>query len=81
MNTEAIKAAIIHQILEVAPDIEEYEIVVDKNIQRSLEIDSFDFLRILTALNEQIGVEVPEADYSQVDTVEHMIEYFSRRLK
>ena len=31
--------------------------------------------------NEQLAVEVPEADYSKVDTVEHMIEYFSRALE
>lgn len=80
MTKEEIKAAIISQILEVAPDIEEGDIVFDKNIQRSLEIDSFDFLTILTALNEQLDVEVPEADYSKVDTVEHMTDYFALRL-
>ena len=60
--------------------MEESEIEPNANLQRSLEIDSFDFLKILTALNEEIGVEVPEADYSKVDTVENMAEYFSRRL-
>lgn len=79
MNKNQIKAAIIKQILNIAPDVEEEEIVGDKNIQRSLEIDSFDFLKILTALNEELGVEVPEADYAKVDTLEHMIDYFAER--
>jgi len=81
MTNEAIKRAIIDQILEIAPDIEEGDIIPDKNIQRSLEIDSFDFLKILTALNEVFGVEVPESDYAKVDTLEHMSEYFSERIK
>lgn len=81
MTQEQIKAAIIEQILIIAPDIEEADIIPDKNIQRSLEIDSFDFLKILTALNEVIGVEVPESDYAKVDTLEHMSKYFSEKAK
>lgn len=81
MTQEQIKAAIIEQILIIAPDIEEADIIPDKNIQRSLEIDSFDFLKILTALNEVIGVEVPESDYVKVDTLEHMSKYFSEKAK
>jgi len=80
MTKEEIKAAIIEQILEIAPDIDEADILPDKNIQRSLEIDSFDFLKILTALYEVLGVEVPEADYAKVDTLEHMTEYFEERI-
>lgn len=79
MTKEEIKTAIIKQILEIAPDVDEDQIISDKNIQRSLEIDSFDFLKILTALNDVLGVEVPESDYAKVDTLEHMSEYFAQR--
>ncbi|QOY54514.1 acyl carrier protein [Candidatus Sulfurimonas marisnigri] len=80
MTKEELKRAIIEQILEIAPDVDESEIDPDANIQRSLEIDSFDFLKILTSLNEKVGIEVPEADYAKVDTVKHMAEYFSKHL-
>ena len=80
MTTEEIKQAIIEQILAVAPDIEKEEIEPNANLQRSLEIDSFDFLKVLTALNEALGVDVPETDYAQVDTLEHMADYFKARL-
>ena len=80
MTKEEIKRAIIEQILAVAPDVEEEDIEPDANLQRSLEIDSFDFLKVLTGLNREMGVEVPEADYGKVDTLEHMAEYFAQRL-
>lgn len=80
MTKDEIKSAIIKQILEIAPDIEKDEIEPNANIQRSLEIDSFDFLKILTALNEELGVEVPESEYAKVDTLEHMAEYFLERI-
>lgn len=80
MNKDEIKSVIKKEILEVAPDVEEDEIEDNENIQRSLEIDSFDFLKILTYLNEELGVEVPEADYAKVDTLEKMTEYLLERV-
>ena len=80
MTKDEIKHMIIEQILEIAPDIAEDEIKPNENIQRSLEIDSFDFLKILTALNQKTGIEVPEADYAKVDTLGKMTDYFFERL-
>jgi len=80
MTQEEIKRAIIDEILRVAPDVEEGEIEEDANLQRSLEIDSFDSLQVLTALSEKLGVEVPEADYGKVDTLSNMVAYFAARL-
>lgn len=76
MTKEELQSEIIKAILEIAPDVEADEIEVGENIQRSLEIDSFDFLKILTAMHEKTGVEVPEADYAKVGSVEEMANYF-----
>lgn len=75
MTKDAIKSTVIKAILEIAPDIEEDEIELNENIQRSLEIDSFDFLKILTQIDRETGVSVPEVDYAKVDTIENMAEY------
>ena len=80
MTKEEIKKKIIEQIYEIAPEHEGETIPENENIQRSLEIDSFDFLNLLTALNDELGVEVPESDYGEVDTVEHMADYIARHL-
>lgn len=81
MTKEQITSIIIEEILEIAPEIDSADIVRDQPIQKSLEIDSFDFLKILTALNDRLGVEVPESDYAKVDTIEHMSEYFLVRME
>jgi len=81
MTKEEISRAIKDAIMEIAPEVEEEEILPDANIQRSLEIDSFDFLKILTALNETLGIEVPEADYGKVTTLFQMTDYFDEKLR
>lgn len=79
MTKDQIRRTIIEQILLIAPEIEEEEIEPDENLQRSLEIDSFDFLKVLTGMYEQLGVQVPEADYAKVSTLEDMTDYFAQR--
>ena len=81
MTKEEISRAIKDAIMEVAPEIGEDEILPDANIQRSLEIDSFDFLKVLTSLNEKLGVDVPEADYGKVSTLSQMTDYFDGRMR
>jgi acyl carrier protein len=80
MTKEEIKRIIIDQLLEIAPELEEKQIKANDNLQNSLEIDSFDFLKVLVLMYEKVGVEVPESDYEKVDTLNHMVEYFSERL-
>jgi acyl carrier protein len=80
MTKEEIREAIRETIFDIAPEHEGEEIPENENIQRTLEIDSFDFLNLLTEMNEKLGVEVPESDYAKVDTVEHMADYFAERL-
>ncbi len=80
MTKDEIKKTIIDEIYEVAPEHEGEEIPEKDNLQESLEIDSYDFLNLLTALAEKLGVEVPEDDYGKVDTLEHMVDYFAEHM-
>ncbi|WP_300369164.1 phosphopantetheine-binding protein [Hydrogenimonas sp.] len=80
MTKEAIKETIVEAIYEIAPEHEGETIPEKENLQEALEIDSYDFLNILTDLAEKLGVEVPEADYGKVDTLEHMVDYFAARM-
>jgi len=81
MTKEEIRKTIVETIYEVAPEHEGEEIPERENLQESLEIDSYDFLNLLTALAEKLGVEVPEEDYGKVATLEQMVDYFAERMK
>jgi len=64
----------------VAPDTDPAALAPEAGLRASLEIDSFDFLNVLVGLHRVLGVEVPEADYGQVDTLGGMVRYFRARL-
>ena len=62
-------------IAHVAPDVDPAVIRPDEDIRRSLGIDSFDHLRILTAIGERYGLEIPESDHAGLRTVTGMTTY------
>jgi acyl carrier protein len=66
-------------ILEVAPEAELDGLDPDAELRDELDLDSMDFLNILVAIARRTGVEVPEQDYAQLDTLNHMTEYLDRR--
>lgn len=80
MTKQEIKAIIIEEILNIAPDAEEADIPTDAKLQSAIEFDSYDFLTLLTALFERLKVEVPEKDYGMVGTLNEMVEYFAVRM-
>ena len=80
MTKSEIKAIIIEEILNIAPETDEADIPTDARLQTAIEFDSYDFLTLLTALFDRLKVEVPEKDYGMVGTLNEMVEYFAGRM-
>lgn len=60
MSPENIKNIIFQLLKKIAPDTEPSELKPDENIRETLNIDSFDSLQFIVALNEKLGIEIPE---------------------
>lgn len=78
MNTRQI---ILDAIVKIAPDVDPTVLPDDVDFREEAELDSMDFLGVLTAVQEATGVSVPETDYSQIITIERFAEYLSARLQ
>ncbi|MBI3055818.1 MAG: acyl carrier protein, partial [Betaproteobacteria bacterium] len=44
-----------------------------------VDIDSFDFLNAIIRLHENLGVEIPEADYGQLATLDGTVDYLAKK--
>ena len=73
--TDAVFAA----LRRVAPDCDPTTLQPTENIREALEIDSYDFLQLLIAVNKKLGVDVPEADYGKLQTLADLTEYLRLR--
>lgn len=67
----------LEELTRVAPDIDPAEVSDEDHLQDDLELDSMDILNLVTALHRRLGIDIPEADYSQIATVASAIRYLS----
>jgi len=76
----AIRDAILKGLKKIAPEATPQDVAPDENLREALDIDSFDFLDFLIGLNEVLGVEIPEADYGKLTTLNSLVSYLSQRV-
>ena len=76
---DRIRTAVAECVGGIAPEADLAHIDSKASLREQLDIDSFDFLNLLIALQQRLGIEVPEADYRQVDSLDGLLEYLARR--
>lgn len=81
MTDEQLKEIIFRELRQIAPEADPTTLKPDENIRQSLDIDSYDFLQFLIAIDEAIGVEIPEADYENVFTLGGLMRYLAVRVR
>ncbi len=80
MNHHEIRAGVIAALLEIAPEIEAGQLVARQPLRDQVDLDSMDWLNLLIGINQRLGVEIPEADYRKLPTLDALIGYLAARL-
>lgn len=80
MKQDELTRTILKLLARIAPEVDPESIDRDEPLQRALDIDSFDFLNLLTAVRDELGVTVDEADYDKVGTVTGMVGFLLPRI-
>jgi acyl carrier protein len=81
MSPEEIRVKILPLLHRVAPEADLARLDPTENLREALDIDSFDFLKVVIALHDAFGVTVPESDYSRITTLKGMTEYVAGAAK
>ena len=79
MNEEEIKEIVFQLLKKIAPDTEPSALQPGENIRETLNIDSFDSLQFIVALNERTGIEIPEEDYGKITTLQALTAYIKNK--
>ncbi len=73
--------SVVRSILgDIAPEVDLAHVRRDADLRDELDIDSMDFLRFVVGVHERLGVDVPEADYPRIRTLEDCVAYLDRRM-
>ena len=78
MSHDEIRETVLRVLGRIVPEADPAAIEPDVSFRDQLDIDSMDFLNFAIALHQELGVEIPEADYGKLDTLDHCVEYLAR---
>ena len=77
MTDDEIREIVLRALGEIAPEADPTTLEPDVSFRDQLDIDSMDFLNFAIALHEEFGVEIPEADYPKLATLDGCVEYLA----
>ena len=79
MNHESALAIVRAALHEIAPEVDLDALPEDSELHVDLDLDSMDFLNLVTALHERTGLDIPERDYPLLATIGGLTDYLAAR--
>jgi len=80
VNESEIRSRVLGIIKSIAPELEEGELRADRPLRDQIALDSMDWLNVLVAVNEKLHVDIPEADYGKLVTLDNLVAYLRGKL-
>jgi acyl carrier protein len=77
---EEIRAAVVAALTGVAPEIDPDRLPPEEPLRDACDLDSMDFLNFVIGVHTRLGVDVPEADYQKLTTLNGAVAYLAARL-
>lgn len=79
MNAAALKSELIALLQSIAPEVEADSLRADRALRSQVDLDSMDWLNFLVAVHQHMEVEIPEADYAKLVTLNDLVAYIVRK--
>ncbi len=81
MNRDEIRDVVLQSLKGVAPELDPATLSPSEELRDQLEIDSFDFLNFIIALDKKLSVPIPESDYRRLASLNDCVDYLAARLQ
>jgi acyl carrier protein len=79
MNEQDLRPIVLRALRRIAPEADPTRIDPNESLRDQLDVDSMDFLNFLIALHEALGVDIPEADYARLSTLQGILDYLAQK--
>ncbi len=79
MTNDEIKTLYLRELHKIAPEVDPNEIDPAVDLREQIDLDSMDILNLAVAIHEATGIDIPEADYPQMTSVNGCVAYLRSR--
>ncbi len=80
MTPDDLMATVKHALYDVAPELEDEDLAADRPLRDQTELDSMDFLNLAIAIHDATGIDIPEADYPKLQSLDDIVGYLGTKL-
>jgi acyl carrier protein len=75
MTPDEARRVFFEELGNIAPEWDPAAIDPQADIREAMDIDSMDVLNLVIALHQRSGIDIPEADYGRLVTIDGAIAY------
>ncbi|MEZ4552509.1 MAG: phosphopantetheine-binding protein [Dehalococcoidia bacterium] len=75
---DSIRPEVERVLRELRPEADLATLPADADLREELDLDSMDFLNFVIGVHEATGVDIPEADYARVSTLQTCLDYLEQ---
>ena len=80
MTRDEITTVLFDELGRIAPETDASRVDPNAELREELDIDSMDFLNLVTGLSERLKIDIPEIDYPKLAIFGHAVDYLAQRL-
>ena len=81
MSADQIRQVIMNILVRIAPDNDLSNLKDEVPFREQMELDSMDFLDIVMEIRKRYRVQIPEEDYTFLNTMASTVSYLLPRLQ
>lgn len=80
MTRDEMTTVVIDELGRIAPEMDVTRLNPDADLREEFDLDSMDFLNLVTALGERFKFDIPETDYPRLATLSDAVAYLAEKL-
>lgn len=77
MTRDQIRKGVLRILSGIAPEADAERLDPAKDLRAQVELDSFDLLTLLAGVSREFGVDIPEARYQGMRTLDQLIDHIA----
>ncbi len=74
-DRKTLTHTVLTALCAIAPELEADALEPGRPLRSQVDLDSMDWLNFLVSLHERLGVDIPEADYARLVTLNDVLDY------
>jgi acyl carrier protein len=80
VTRDELRATVLRVLGDIAPEADLSGIKPDVSLRDQLDVDSMDLLNFVIALHAVLRVDIPEADYPGLATLDGCVDYLAEKV-